>query len=270
MCFAAARDIFVSSGTVESIMNDDSDKLLINRFAELAHRAYSRECYVCSDFLNVAEQALLNALRFDKASAPYELLGGYEAAERRLACFGDEGLCGYIAEPPISCIEIAPLSAKFAGALTHRDFLGSLMALGLKRGVLGDIVLDESAAYLFCLESFSDYITDNLNKAANTAVKCSKTQIPDIVSRPPDISRVNVASERLDAMLASVYRLSRSESQRLIISGRVFINGKATENLSLLPDSGAIISVRGLGRFKYEGIDRTTRKGRLEIHVRVF
>lgn len=251
-------------------MTTDSDKLLINRFIELAHRSYSRECYVYSEFLNTSEQATLKVLRFDKASAPYELLGGYEMAERKLVRFGDELLCGYAELPPISCLQIFPISAKFSGELTHRDFLGSLMGLGLKRGVIGDIVVNENTAYLFCLESVSDYIAENLAKVGNTSVKCSSTQTPDIASSLPDISRANVASVRLDSMLASVYKLSRGDSQQLIISGKVFVDGKAMENLSISPVEGSIISVRGLGRFKYEGIDRTTRKGRLEILVRIF
>jgi len=248
----------------------ESDRLFKNRLSELAHRAFSRECYVYSEFLTIAEQDILCGMAFDKSSAHFALQGGYATAERKIARFGDERLCGYAEEYPIDCVRISPVSQKFADGLTHRDFLGSIMELGFRRNVLGDIIVNENSAYLFCLESVSYFIVEQLKKVKHTSVNCAVTDKPEIVNALPEPVSINVASERLDAIIAAVYKLSRSESQQLIVQGKVFANSRLTENVSILPEQGSIVSVRGLGRFIYEGIEKETRKGRLMVAVRVF
>ena len=109
-------------------------------------------------------------------AVPSSLAGGYDAAERKLACFGDEELCGYVEDPPICCIRIEPVNAKFSDALTHRDFLGSVMGLGLKREVLGDIVLEDNCGYLFCHDTVAPYIIEQLNQVRHTTVRCSVSE----------------------------------------------------------------------------------------------
>ena len=90
----------------------------------------------------------------------YEISGGYEDAERVIVRFGSEDELGYEEAYPITLLRIAPLQSKFADDLTHRDFLGSLMNLGIERDVLGDLLINEKCAYLFCKESVADYIID--------------------------------------------------------------------------------------------------------------
>ena len=173
--------------------------------------------------------------------------------------------------PPIRCVLIEPLSQKFADALTHRDFLGALMALGVRRSVLGDILLHGKSGYLFCIESISDFIVREFKQVKHTQVRCALTDsLPDIAVREPEARSVNVASERLDAMLAAVYRLSRSESQALIEQGKVYVNGRLTESVSYEPGPTDIVSARGFGRFVYDGVAKETRKGRLFVDVRVY
>lgn len=249
----------------------DDIQLLKKRLQELAKRAYSNGRYTYTDFLSLAEQDVLLSLRFEPGSAPVVLCGGFETAERQLAQFGSEELCGYTEVPPIVCVQIEPVSQKFADALTHRDYLGALMALGVRRSVLGDIILHENCGYLFCLDSISGFITEQFTQVKRTTVTCAVLDtVPALVAGEPAQSSVNVASERLDAMVATVYRLSRSESQALIEQGKVFVSGRLTENTSLQPAPGDIISVRGLGRFAYDGVAKETKKGRLFINVRVY
>ena len=246
------------------------DLLLKNKFTELSRRAFSRGCYIYSDFLTIAEQDILCSMAFDKSSAPFTLKGGYAGSERSLACFGDESLCGYQEKPPIACIHISPISQKFADVLSHRDFLGSLLALGLRRNVLGDIIISDNCAYLFCLESVAGYVLEQLSKVKHTSVRCTVTGAPEIVTVLPEPIQINIASERLDAIIAAVYKLSRGESQQLFSQGKVFVNSRLMESSSFCPPTGSIVSVRGCGRFIYEEIMGETRKGRLRASVRIF
>lgn len=262
-------------------MPDDIQQLK-NRMTELANRAFSKQCYVFSEFLTLAEQDVLLSIAsnagavdakktIDALAAPLKLLGGYDGAERKLARFGDPELLYYEEDPPLGLISVEPLSLKFADALTHRDFLGALMSLGLRRSVLGDIILKDGGAYIVCLDSVSDFIVREFIQVKHTAVSCAHVDtLPEIITARPEISRINVASERLDAVVAAVYKLSRGDSQALFAQGKVYLNGRATENTSLRPDMGDIVSVRGSGRFIYEGIERETRKGRLFVAVRIY
>jgi len=245
----------------------DEDRLLQGRLAELSKRARLRGIWTYSEFLTLYGQDTLSRMRLD---SPYVLEGGFLGAERRLACFGSEEDCGYEAAPPISCIKIAPRAQKYADALSHRDILGSVMALGIKRETLGDIAVIDNEGYLICLESVRDYICENLNQVRHTAVDVSACEVPRAAAEKPDITDVVAASERLDALVAAVYRLSRSESAELFEAERVFVNGRLVRSASDTAGAGDIVSVRGYGRFIYEGTDRATRSGRAHAAVRIF
>ena len=248
-------------------MNED-EKRLQKRFAELASRAASRGCWTNTEFLTTAEQDLLQRTKLD---APYVLSGGYDGAERRLALFGAEELCGYEAVPPAVCLKIEPAAPKFAETLTHRDYLGALMGLGIRREVLGDIVLQGNAAYLFCMDSIAGFILENCTQIRRTAVTVTRAEaLPELLAQPPELTEIIVASERLDAVVAAVWKLSRSEAKQLADDGRVYLNSCLTETPAAELRPGDMVSLRGFGRFLYEGTAAETRKGRLRVKIRRF
>lgn len=246
----------------------DDEQLLKKRFEELAQRSCSKGIWVCSDFLNAAQQAVLLSMRLP---CRFELQGGYTGAERRMACFGSEDDCGYELIRDFLCIKIEPVSQKFADELTHRDFFGSVMALGLKREVLGDIIVHANCGYLFCKTDVSTYICENLTSVKRTTVKCSEIDSPPEISVAlPEISEAVIASERLDALVAAVYGFSRSTAKELIEQGKVNVNSVEALRSDMILSEHDIVSVRGSGRFIFEGILRQTKKGRLRAAVRVY
>ena len=235
------------------------------RLSELACRADTR-CYVTfSDFLNLEEQSILAGLKFN---TPYYLSGGYDMAERCIAAFGygcEEAVF------PVSIVKIEPISQKFAERLSHRDFLGSLMGLGVKREVLGDIVISNNTGWLFCLDTIAEYIADNLDKVKHTSVKCSiADKLPDTAVSEPEEKELTAASERLDVIAAAVYNLSRNAVKELFTSRRVYVNSRLCENFSFIPKAEDIISIRGYGRFIYCGVVRTTKKNRMVISAKIY
>lgn len=209
-------------------------------------------------------------MKSQKYDADVTLDGGTECAERRIAVFSGKDCC-YEEPSPIVCVRIRPVSSKYAEDLSHRDFLGSLIGLGIRREVLGDIIVHEKTGYLFCLDVISDFVCRELTKVRHTDVECCVIDAPpeNSVSLPP-VSRIVVSSERLDAIVSAVFKISRSESQKLFSLCRVYVNGKNIESFTGAPASNDIISVRGLGRFIYEGIEYETKKGRLSSSVRIF
>lgn len=184
-----------------------------------------------------------------------------------MARFGDPERLGYEEEFPIVCIKATPAAPKFADALTHRDLLGAVMNLGIEREVLGDIFLREGEAYFFAEEKIAPFLLENLKRAKHTDLR------PTIVTPPTDLlvrteeMTVQVGSERLDAVIARVFSLSREEAQSLFPKGLVYLDGRATESPSALPREGNIVSVRTFGRFLYRGVVSFSRKGKLNVLV---
>ena len=233
------------------------------RFTELAERAQDWNCAQFSEFLNMEEQSILASLRLSSCS----LWGGYDNAERRVAAFGG----AENSEFPIAIIKAEPLNKKFADKLSHRDFLGSLMGLGIRREVLGDIVIAENVGYIFCLDTIAAYIVQSLSKVRHTSVKCSVVaELPEEAQAKPQEKAVNVASERIDVLAAAVYNLSRNQVKELFLGRKVFVNSALCENYSLVPKEGDVISVRGYGRFVYCGIRGTSKKGRLFAEILLY
>ncbi len=245
----------------------ENEALLKNRLTELASRAWGRGAWVFSEFLTLPEQDVLLGL---KLRYPFELFGGLPTSERKIACFGSLELCGYEESPPVICLKIEPVQQKFADSLTHRDFLGALMSLGVRREVMGDIEIVDNVGYLFCLESIAGFIAENLASVRHTTVSVSPSPPPEKLSAPPPVTELVVASERLDAAVAAVFRLSRSQAQELIEKEQVFISGRLPKSTGLDISPGAVVSVRHYGRFVYEGVARETKKGRLWILVRIY
>ncbi len=245
----------------------DELQIFKNRIKELAERSKNRGIYFYSDFLNLYEQTIL----FETIKYGYTLQGGYEDAERKVACFGDENDLCYPPEPPISIICIEPLSTKFSDTLTHRDFLGSLIGLGIKRETLGDIIIKDNVGYLFCLESISKFIIDNLTKVKHTSVSCSMcTELPQNILPEPTEKMIITSSFRLDAAISAVYNISRSNSSSLVDAEKVFINGKLTTSSSKTIEIGDTISVRGYGRFRYIAFLGNTKKDRTRILCEIY
>lgn len=238
------------------------------RFEELASRSNERGYAVYSDFLGLSEISEFCAIRF---SVPVTLWGGYDNAERCVACFGDREYFTDNTDYPIKCILIKPVNQKFADNLTHRDFLGSLMGLGIRREVLGDIIIHKNSGYLFCLDTIADYIIENLTQVRHTTVKCELTEnIPTDALPQSENREIIVSSERLDVIVSAIYKKSRSQVLPIFHTEKVFVNGAVKTSPSTTVNVNDKISVRGFGRFVYKGVLRITKKDRLVVGVEVF
>lgn len=237
--------------------------ILEKRFNELNNRAYAHSYNTFSEFLNLDEQSTLKSLYL-----PCTIYGGYDNAERVVAGFGD----GVKASDfPIVCVEIKPVSQKFADKLSHRDFLGALMSLGIKRELLGDIIICNNVGYLFCLDKLAQFVTDTLSTVRHTTVRAViVNEPPDCAVALPDAQSLIVSSLRLDALVSGVFRLSRNESSKLFSAGKVFVNARLVSSASYQVKENDIISVRGMGRFKYLTQLRTTKKDRIAVSVIIY
>lgn len=237
-------------------------ELLKSRLLDLSQRAYERNYCTFSDFLNLEEISVLESI---KGLTSYKIFGGYDSAERCVAGFGEDINDGNF---PIVCIEIAPLQQKFADKLTHRDFLGALMNLGINRNTLGDIIVNENCGYLYCLETISEYIVDNLTRIKHTTVKCTVLDAPpEAALKEPEPREIIVPSLRADAVISAIYHLSRNDAKALFAQDKVFVNHRIIESASRILDGGDTVSVRGFGKFTMNEVLRSTKKDRLVVRI---
>ena len=249
----------------------DERELLKKRFIELAHKSYNSGIYTFTDFLGLAEQSALTEVMAKLYRGAIDTFGGAEGAERVMVRFGNPEEIGYETPYPIACVSVEPLSQKFADKLTHRDFLGALLNLGIERSTLGDIIIRENVGYVFAEEKMAEFITGELSRVKRTDVKAKIVDtLPEGELYKTEEKRIQIQSERLDAVVAKVYSLSREDAQTLVKRSLVFVNGKETTSSSYTPKNGDKISVRGHGRFIYQGFDSTSRKGKLNALVDVY
>lgn len=247
------------------------DKIIKARLTDLAKTAYNQNIYTYSTFLSLEEQALLNEIEDDIAYIHHTLFGGNELAERQVVEFGSVEEFGYEGHFPITAIKITPLLSKFSDDLNHRDFLGALMNLGIERNVLGDIMIKDNTAYVFCLEKIASFICDNLTKVKHTNVKCEITDL-NIPALTPTLvdEEFPVASLRLDGIIASLIKCSRKEALSLFEEKRVTLNGRVTGRNSTILKDGDVFSVRGHGKFIFDHAGGSTRKGKIYVNIKKY
>lgn len=249
---------------------DKEELMLKKRLIDLSNQAFQRDIAVFSDFLNLNEQNILHTLPKNSLFTSFKTFGGYELAERKMAVFFPENLY-YEYAYPFQAVVIRPLNVKFAEKLSHRDYLGSLMNLGLERSKFGDIIVNESSAIVFTCDEIADYMADSLTCIRHTSVSCEKKESVDI-SYTPEFTDIKgtVPSVRLDTVMSVAFPLSRSKLSAYIEAGKVFVNGKLITSNGYRLETGDIISVRGMGRICYQGILSETKKGRYYISVRKY
>lgn len=248
----------------------DDRELLKKRFVELAERSYSAGIFCFTDFLGLSEQSALRECERELHGIGYSLFGGAPGCERVMVRFGSEEELGYSADFPILCIKAEPKSQKFADKLTHRDFLGALLNLGIERETLGDIAIIDNVGYIFAKEDIAPFILAELTRAKRTDLTLSLTEPPCETLFKTEKRTVQISSERLDAVIAKVFSLSRDDAQLLFSRGLVFADGREIESASYTPKVAERISVRGKGRFTYLGIEGLSRKGKLNVAVDLY
>ena len=244
----------------------DDRELQLQRMKELATRARYRHVPSFTRFLEAPMEIPARTCA-NAADVRIRFFGGYEDAERRMAGFTtDEEDPLYF---PISTVAIR-WNPKYASP-GHRDILGALMNLGIERDVLGDIAFskEDGTAYLFVCEDMESYICASLESVGHTRVKAERYDGGILIREPEGVNlRTTVAQSRMDAILASACKLSRSEAQRLIETGLVRRNHIPELRSDIRLEANDLLSVRGYGRMRVLSIDDTpTRKGRIVVHI---
>ena len=248
----------------------DEERFLMRHVEDLARAAEGRGIARYSGFLSDRERDLARAAlnRADVPESDHHFEGGWPGAERKLLCLEPEGC--YPASP-LCCVKLTCRTLSGAALPGHKDYLGSLMGLEIRREALGDIVLPPDApgtAYVFALEPAARLICQELLQAGRTELATrllAPDEVPEFRTAERRKCTATVSSLRLDAVLAAMLRCSRGQASELVTAGRVEINHlplKAAHETAYAED---IFTVRGVGRFRLAAIGGKSRKDRLFI-----
>ncbi|MBQ8537708.1 MAG: hypothetical protein IJ461_09945 [Clostridia bacterium] len=242
------------------------DEQLKNRLEELALRSARRGRPMTTAFLTPPEAQLAQGIA-RKAGVEALFSAGYPGGERQLCCFCPQG---EEAQFPIRCARITwPPKAQ---APTHRDLLGALMALGMDRAMMGDLLVWPDQGLIFGLPQLFRTAVDGLSQAGNTQVTLTLLEEVPEIQPPADFEEVRdtVASLRLDNILASGMGTSRGKTLDWIAQGRVMVNHEPVQHADCRLRPGDLISIRGFGRLKIVQVGQPTRKDRLPIILHRF
>lgn len=246
-------------------MKQEASEQTALRLREQARRAERQDRPVCGRF--VAGEERIMALRAaSENGVAVDFDGGWPEAERVQVCFHPYGMA-----PEYTHLWLEAIwNARF-GSPTHRDLLGSLMALGYDRSLLGDLVVQEGKADLCVLPEILPLLMDGWCEAGHTALRVRPLEdVPDIEPPRGALRRDTVASLRLDSVLASGMNLSRARAAELIRAGNVQVAHVPEERADRLLHEGDLLSVRGFGRVRLLAVGEETRKGRLPVTLEVF
>ena len=249
---------------------DSESRLLLGRVLDQEQRCRQRGIPTHTAFLSPAEQAVSADLLMAAAPGAGVLFGGYEGAERQLWGFLPDWLEPELWQRGEDC-PLCALEAKVpAGAgLSHRDYLGSLMGLGLTREKRGDILLQEDGAQLLLLREVQPILLTQWERAGRWPVTLRPISLEELTPVPGKVKavRATVASPRLDAVVSAGFSISRSRAAELIRAGRVMVDHRPWEKADKLVEPGAVLTCRGLGKCVLRSAGGESRRGRLILEL---
>lgn len=216
-------------------------------------------------FLSLEESVLAQRL-LSKRNISFSLFGGYQDANRKmLGCFPD-----WMTEYNFP---ITPLTFTYRAedTLNHRDFLGSLMGLGIKRETVGDILIENGRAIVFVTDEMADYILNEINKVGRTGVKISKGYSGELPKGDSlqDFS-VTIASNRLDCVVSALGNFSRNTACEKISLGLVSVNSVVSEKSTKTISQNDVVTIRGKGKFIIDSFCDKTKKDRIVLRYKKY
>ncbi|MCH5296502.1 MAG: hypothetical protein J1E85_02410 [Ruminococcus sp.] len=241
----------------------DRDKLFCSKLDDAVELCLTRQKPYFFSFISERKQAVaenyLKSIYFEN----YAFYGGYENSERKVL-----GL--FFNEPCNDDFPVSPIVFRFrkCDKLSHRDFLGALMSLGIVREAVGDILVEDGRCVVFVKTELENYITSQIFKIGNVSVKFDEFKASDLPQgRGVEEFSFIVSSLRLDNIVAAITGLSREKTKALILSGCVSVNFIPTQNVSQTLKNDTTLTIRGRGKFILNDIMGKTKKDRIRISV---
>lgn len=238
------------------------------RIEDSALKASQAGCVIYSDFFEPNLQHIIEREIGRYPQSDCEFFGGHDYAERKMLCVFPKGESISPLDYPIDLVKIKAKNAQ----ISHPDVLGSVLALGIEREKVGDINITNDTIQLFVSTPMGEFIQNNLSKINKYDVSVECLPLGEAIAVEPNFTNMSVIipSMRLDAIIHTVFRMSRNEASAFVKGEKVFINHVPTTKPSVNLKPGDIISVRSKGRFIVDEITGNTKKGNIKLSVKKF
>lgn len=264
------KSVFDKHSILKNVSKPD-EKLIFSKALDRAYYCIKNYEPAFTEFLDPYKIASVIALIGNERDFNIRVFGGIDNCERKKIGFFPEFMVEEDCIFPISAVQIN-YNSSFGKKLTHRDFLGSLIGLGIARTKIGDILIEDEDIFVFVDEDIADFININLERVGHTKVKTKIISVDEVEIKEDfgDLRNITLASLRLDAFLSGVFNLSRGKVSDLIKSEKAFVNWNICESPSKLISEGDIVTLRGFGRVKVIDFLGKTKKGRFLIAINKF
>ena len=258
---------------IASLAETQEDAILLAKVYDRMTAGERRNIPSYTSFLTGREQILAQRLMEQTGVSDICLFGGVPGAERQVMCYvpdyydSEELLLGE--DGPI-----AALRAKISSYdhLEHRDFLGGILAQGIRREVLGDIFVGDDSCDFLVLREMAKYLQNQITSIGRAKVSVTEIPLSEVIvpQQKTKVIRDTVASLRLDSVMASGFSMGRSKAQSYISAGKVQLDHLPVTKADREIAQGAVISARGLGKLKVTSVGGTTKKGRISVTLERF
>lgn len=252
---------------IERIAQTGEDRILLAKIWDKINIGIRRNIPAHTSFLSPRELEMCRYLFGD--SEGLHPFGGCQGAERKMLCYLPDYLDEtwlYEEDAPLVC-----LRATFyeADSPSHRDFLGALIGAGVSRETIGDIYVGKGSCDLFVTTQIAPYLLQNFTAAGRVKLRLTQIPLRDVDLPEPEIREIRdtLASLRLDSVISSGFRISRSLAANHITAGKAAIDGLPCEKPDKQVCEGMTISVRGLGKIKLGSVNGQTKKGRISVVI---
>lgn len=248
------------------LSSNDEEYMTLSYACDKLTACESKNIITATRFLDTHKQALCERMLKSMGIQNYFFDGGYPDAERKI--------CVFLPDYPIENDTITALRAEKSRQdnLSHRDYLGSLMGLGIKREYIGDILVHENGADIIVLEEIVDYLMLEYRKAGKKQLELSIIDKATLKTGEDSftIIKESVSSMRFDLITATAFSLSRTLSSEMIEKGKVLLNGlecaKPDKQLSI----GDKINIRGRGKIEILSELGKSKKGKTIIEMKKY
>lgn len=261
---------YLDKEKITSHITDLDLKFTMLRCIDIVEQVMSSYEIKHTKFLNPYETENLISILRGIPEINYHVDGVYEQAERKLVYIYPDY---YLPENIESDISIIKITGNFKyREVSHRDYLGSILSLGISRDNIGDICINDTSVLVILLINMKDYILYNLEKISNVKIQKTEIAASEFIYEEPcfDESIFSVSSLRLDSIIAGTFNVSRDKAQLLIKNERVRINYELVTSTSKLLKENSIISAKGYGRFIYAEALYETKKNKTRVLIKKY
>ena len=251
----------------------DRDELTIAKIEDKISQCRDGWYVTATGFLDSHEQALAGRAIMRAAGVRTLMYGGYDDAERRMLVCVPAYLPVSDEEATEGLIEVLRVSKPaMSRALSHRDYLGSILGLGIERRLTGDILVREDGADIFIVPEIADFLLREYRQAGRTEVRTNTVPVTDAIIPEVrcQIIKDTVSSVRLDSVVASAFRLSRSNAAEAIRSGLVSVDHAECLRTDAKVEEGSVLVLKGKGKAVLDEIGSGSKKNRTWITIRRF